>query len=229
LARLKGTKTQVGCFIKAAHLVAPALPGALNYDLNALALLMRDWASDTLLAGHDIATFLITENLNDLHPMLANNPLAAQVKIPLPSPADLKQCFSILAPHFPTALGEYSANLDTPALQLAGATLSSVENLLKTSEHRAQRLSAPDLARLKKQLVERDCNGLIEFIESKKSLDDLYGQEKIKEWLRQDIALWNQNDIGAMPMGYLLCGPVGPAKPTWWSVSRAKRACRLSS
>jgi hypothetical protein len=212
LARLKGTKTQVGCFIKAAHLVAPALPGALNYDLNALALLMRDWASDTLLSGHDLATFLITENLNDLHPMLANNPLAAQVKIPLPSPADLKQCFSILAPSFPTALGEYSNNLDTPAQQLAGATLSSVENLLKTSEHRAQRLSGPDLARLKKQLVERDCNGLIEFIESKKSLDDLYGQEKIKEWLRQDIALWKQNDLQAMPMGYLLCGPVGTGK-----------------
>jgi hypothetical protein len=192
--------------------VAPALPGALNYDLNALALLMRDWASDTLLAGHDLATFLITENLNDLHPMLANNPLAAQVKIPLPSPADLKQCFSILAPSFPTALGEYSTTWTHRRINWPAATLSSVENLLKTSEHRAQRLSAPDLARLKKQLVERDCNGLIEFIESKKSLDDLYGQEKIKEWLRQDIALWNQNDIGAMPMGYLLCGPVGTGK-----------------
>jgi DNA polymerase III gamma/tau subunit len=65
---------------------------------------------------------------------------------------------------------------------------------------------------LKKQLVERDCNGLIEFIESKRSLDDLHGQEKVKEWLRADFALWKKNDIGALPMGYLLCGPVGTGK-----------------
>src|SRR5690606_2453288 len=43
-------------------------------------------------------------------------------------------------------------------------------------------------------------------------LDDLLGQEKVKEWLRQDIELRRQNDIEAMPMGYLLCGPGGPGK-----------------
>ena len=65
---------------------------------------------------------------------------------------------------------------------------------------------------MKKQLVEQDCNGLIEFIESKRTLDDLYGQEKIKTWLRQDLALWAKGDLQAMPMGYLLCGPVGTGK-----------------
>ncbi|HOG29256.1 MAG TPA: ATP-binding protein, partial [Vicinamibacterales bacterium] len=45
-----------------------------------------------------------------------------------------------------------------------------------------------------------------------KLLNDLYGQDKIKEWLRQDIALWRQNDTEALPMGYLLCGPVGTGK-----------------
>ena len=30
--------------------------------------------------------------------------------------------------------------------------------------------------------------------------------------MRQDIALWSQGDLGAMPMGYLLCGPVGTGK-----------------
>jgi SpoVK/Ycf46/Vps4 family AAA+-type ATPase len=212
LGRIKGGHTKVGCLIKVAHLVAPALPGSLNYDLNALALLMRDWASDSLLTGHDLATFIIAENLNDLHSLVANNPLAAQIKIPLPPPDDLKRAFTLLAPTYPTALAEYKTDLETPAAQLAGATLASVENRLKTAEHLKAPIHATDLAELKKQLVEKDCNGLIEFIESKKTLDDLYGQEKIKEWLRHDIALWRQNDLGAMPMGYLLCGPVGTGK-----------------
>ena len=62
LARLNRGSTQVGCLIKTAHLVAPSLPGALNYDLNALALLMRDWSSDSLLTQAHLATFFMVEN-----------------------------------------------------------------------------------------------------------------------------------------------------------------------
>ena len=209
---------QVGCFIKAAHLVAPALPGALNYDLNALALLMREWSSDTLLIEHGLATFLISENLNDLHPMLANNARAALVKIPLPSPDDLQSGFQVLAPQYGKALQNYAGNLQLPAQQLAGASLGAVETMLKTRQHKGEPLHDSDLVQLKKQLIEKECEGLIEFVESKRTLDDLYGQEKIKEWLRQDIILWKQGETQAMPMGYLLCGPVGRAKPSWWNV-----------
>ena len=211
-ARLKGSSTRVGCIVKAAHLVAPSLQGSLNYDLNALAMLMRDWATDSLLSGHHLATFLISDNLSDLHPLLVNNPQAAQIKVPLPSPDELTSAFTFLAPQFPKALNEYSNDVSKPAAQLAGATLSSIQNLLKTTEHKGQSLNDNDLSRLKKQLVERDCNGLIEFIESKKTMDDMYGMAKVKTWLRQDIALWRQNDFSAMPMGYLLCGPVGTGK-----------------
>jgi hypothetical protein len=212
LHRLGRGRTQVACVIRAAQLVAPNLGGGHDYDLNALALLMRDWAGDSLLSGHDLATFLVTENLNDLHPLLAANPRAAQIKVPLPTSDDLKRAFAFLSPGFPRALGKYAQQLDIPAQQLAGATLSAVENLLKTTEHKRESLGDEDLVRLKKQLVENDCNGLIEFIESKRTLDDLHGQGKVKEWLRQDIVLWRQNDLQAMPMGYLLCGPVGTGK-----------------
>ncbi len=212
LGRLGRTKTQVGCFIKDAHLVAPALPGALNYDLNALGLLMREWSSDSLLVEHGLATFLIAENLNDLHPMLATNSRAALVKIPLPSPEDLQNGLKVLAPKYGKALENYSGNLQLPAQQLAGASLGAVETMLKTRQHKAQPLGDADLVQLKKQLIEKECDGLIEFVESKRTLDDLYGQEKVKDWLRQDISLWKQGEIQAMPMGYLLCGPVGTGK-----------------
>jgi SpoVK/Ycf46/Vps4 family AAA+-type ATPase len=52
----------------------------------------------------------------------------------------------------------------------------------------------------------------VEFVESTRTLDDYFGQEVLKNWLRQDIALWRINDIKALPMGYLLCGPVGTGK-----------------
>ena len=212
LARLNREHVQVGCIIKSADLLAPAVQGGFDYDLNALASLIRDWSTEGLLAGHSLVTFLVTENLNDLHPLIVNNPRAARIKLALPSPDDLVQAFEFFIPTYPCALQQFSGNLQGVAQQLAGSTLGAVETLLKTREHARQCLEPKDLVQLKKQLVEKDCNGLIEFIESPRTLDDIHGQEKVKAWLRQDIALWQQSDLAAMPKGYLLCGPVGTGK-----------------
>jgi len=165
-----------------------------------------------LLAGHSLATFLVTENLNDLHPLIVNNPRAARIKIALPVADELIQAFEMLSSSYPCALQEFSGQLQNVAQQLAGSTLGAIETLLKTREHGKRCLESADLVKLKKQLVENDCNGLIEFIESSRTLDDIHGQEKVKTWLRQDIALWEQSDLAAMPKGYLLCGPVGTGK-----------------
>ncbi len=45
-----------------------------------------------------------------------------------------------------------------------------------------------------------------------RTLNDFEGQPALKQWLRDDIALWQKNDLRATPMGYLLCGPVGTGK-----------------
>ena len=212
LTRLNQPTVQVGCILKNADLLVPSLQGGLDYDLNALASLIRDWANDSLLANHSLATFLLTENLNDLHPLIAANPRVAQVKIDLPDPAQLTDAFRLLATSFPVALGDLAVDCGAAAEQLAGSTLGALESVVKTKQHRKEKLLSDDLSKLKKELVEKDTSGLIEFIETKRTLNDLYGLEKIKSWLRQDVELWRKNDTGALPKGYLLCGPVGTGK-----------------
>ena len=203
---------QIAIIIRSSHLVIPALRGGHSHELNAMAMLVRDWASDARLSGLRLASFLIADNLNDLHPLIVGNPLASKIHVALPSAADLERAMGALWKRYPLALANYEGRLEVPAGQLTGATLSAIEGLLKTKEYGKQALDTDDLAELKKELVEQDCQGLIEFIESDRSLDDVYGQEAVKEWIRQDIELWRQGDIGAMPMGYLLCGPVGTGK-----------------
>ena len=212
LRRLNREKIQVACVIRSADLLAPSVQNSSDYDLSALAVLMRDWASDTALTEHTLATFLLTENINDLHPLIANNPRAAQIKIPMPAAMDLTPVLELWDQNFPTALKNYAGKPDQLAAQLAGATISSIESMLKTHEHTSDSIRPETLMVLKKTLVEKECSGLIEFIESRKSLNDLYGLVKVKEWLRQDIQLWNANDTNALPKGYLLCGPVGTGK-----------------
>jgi ATPase family associated with various cellular activities (AAA) len=203
---------QVGVFLRAATLLAPSMRGSYSVDLNALALNIREWASDPSLADHSIASFLICENVSDLHPVIATNPRASRIMVPLPSGEELRGVLGALAARHPVALAEFKGNLDRPADYLVGATLSAVESMLRIKQHQKTPIRQADLAELKKQLIERDANGLIEFVESDRSLADFHGQDRVREWLEQDIALWNQNDLKAMPMGYLFCGPVGTGK-----------------
>jgi hypothetical protein len=212
LTRLNQPAVQVGCIIKNADLLVPALQGGLDYDLNALASLIRDWSNESLLSGHALATFLLTENLNDLHPLIVNNPRIARIRIDLPSSGQLLDGFRVMAPSFPVSLTDMASDLPAVAEQLAGTTLGALESVIKTKEHRKEHLVASDLSKLKKDLVEKDTSGLIEFIETQRTLNDLYGLEKIKAWFRQDIDLWKKNDTAALPKGYLLCGPVGTGK-----------------
>ena len=212
LTRLNQPATQVGCIIKNADLLLPGLQAGFDYDLSALASLIRDWSSDALLANHTLASFLLTENLNDLHPLIVNNPRVARIRIELPSPDELLEGFRAILPSSSVALAGFSSELPALAEQLSGATMGAVEGVVKTKEHRKEHLASSDLAALKKDLVEKDTNGLIEFIETSRTLDHLYGLEKVKTWLRQDIQLWKKNDVAALPKGYLLCGPVGTGK-----------------
>jgi len=212
LARLGKPSQKVACYVRACHLVAPNLPGALNYDLNALALLLRDWATDDLLVQHALVTCLIADNLNDLHPLVVQNPRVGAIQVPQPAVGELQSMLALIEPSYPKALPEFKGKSSILADQLVGASMNSIEELLKLKEHASESIKPDDLVVLKKTLVEKDCDDLIEFIDSKRTLNDVHGQEKLKAWLRQDVALWQQSQLQALPMGYLVCGPVGTGK-----------------
>ena len=210
LARLGQESLRIACLIQGAEMVAPA--AYPNTDVNALATLIREWSSDDLLTGHPLATFLITESLAELHPMLASNARAASVKVPLPEADQLLHAINKLAYQNPDALKAFEGQHSALAGQLVGSAIASVESLVKIRQHKREPLAPADIGKQRKELVERDSGDLISFIDSKRTLDDLHGQEPLKKWLRQDLTLWRSGDIRSLPMGYLICGPVGTGK-----------------
>jgi hypothetical protein len=213
VARLKPERrTRVAIIVRHAGLIAPPSPGGANYELSAIASQLRDWSSDGAIADQHCATFLLVESLAELHPLVSQCPQTARINLPLPLAADILPALEHLALIYPKSLKAFDSNLAEPAAALAGATLHSIETLLQIREHSGAALGPNDMVALKKDLVEKDAQGLIEFIKPDRTLEDLHGQEAIKAWLRQDIALWKAGDLAALPMGYLFCGPVGTGK-----------------
>ncbi len=206
----RGDDLHVACIVRGADQILPASRQG-GFEVASLASLVRDWASEPPYSELAFASFLIADNLNDLHPQVANNPRVARIRVPLPDVAVLQAALAQLRVDHPAAFDPQSS--DTAAAEaLAGVSIAALQSLVRTRAHERKVLGAADWVRTKKALVEADAGDLIEFIESKKTLEHYHAQPALKAWLRQDIALWQASDLRALPMGYIFCGPVGTGK-----------------
>jgi len=205
----RGGDTQVACVLRGADQILPA--DGSGHEHGSLTSLIRDWATESPFVEQAFASLLISDNLHDLEPLVAYNPRAVRVQVPMPDAAALRGTLDLLRA---SSAAAFDAKTDTGevAAALLGVTNTAVESLARRRAQEKKALTAADFVAAKKALVERDANGMVEFVESRRTLDDFQGHEPIKRWLRQDVELWRRSETGAMPMGYLFCGPVGTGK-----------------
>jgi hypothetical protein len=200
----------VACIIRNADEIVPA-DGA-GHDFGALASLLRDWAGEAPFSALPFVSLIIADNVNDLHPSVAFNPRALRVQVPLPDVATLATAIGLLRRDYGAAFDAAEGDDTRMAGALAGVAITAVETLAKQRAFQRQPIRKQDLVEIKKDLVERESAGLIEFIEPKRTLADYEGQPALKDWLKQDVSLWQKGDLKALPKGYLICGPVGTGK-----------------
>ncbi len=210
-ALIKDKPLNVACIVRGADDILPAT-GGWGYELGGIASLLRDWASEAPFSDLPFVSLLVADNLNDLHPSVALNPRAARVKVPLPGTENLVAALGLLRRDHPAAFDGLDKDDAGIAATLTGVTATAVESLCKQRAYQRRPIRSADLVEIKKQLIEQESNGLIDFIEPKRTLADYEGQATLKAWLKQDVALWQAGDVKALPKGYLICGPVGTGK-----------------
>ena len=93
-----------------------------------------------------------------------------------------------------------------------GLTRVNVRNLVQRALTGGEKITGKYLMKMKKEFIEREAFGRLEFLESTRTLDDVAGHVAAKAWLRQDAALLKKNRTQALPMGYLLTGRIGTGK-----------------
>src|SRR5512145_2877643 len=186
-------------------------PGRLSPQASSQLVTMINWATSPHVKRLNMAFVLVDEKRADLSERLTTNPHVASIEVPLP--AEAERVRFINATVDPTALKTFS---DYDATQLgaltAGISLTDLNVIVQSAREGGRRLDSNVFRELKKLLIERQCHGLLEFIEPKWTLDTVVGHEAAKERLREDAALLKRGSLDSMPMGYLICGPVGTGK-----------------
>jgi AAA+ superfamily predicted ATPase len=196
---------------QASYVFPSGEPGRLNLQSSSQLVTMLNWAMSPHVKRLNMAFVLVDEKLADMSDRLTGNPHVATIEVPLPD-VKAREPF-IQATAGVEAMAAFS---DFDAKELAaltaGISLTDLNVLVRSAQESGKRLDSTVFRSLKKRLLERQCRGLLEFIEPRWTLDTVVGHDAAKARLREDAALLQRGALDTLPMGYLLCGPVGTGK-----------------
>ncbi len=205
---------RIAVIIEFAEFVVPRGDAAhLGGPFAANTVKVLGWANDPAIVQSNIVTVLISEGLHDLSELVAQNPHAAALHMPLPDEADMQEYVRTLAAaQFPDLATRSDVPLDTIATRLTGLSRVGARTAIALAMGSDRRITAAWLGSIKKDLIEREGQGLLDFIESPFTLDHVAGHDAVKAWLREDAELLRRGALYALPMGYLIAGRIGTGK-----------------
>ena len=170
------------------------------------------WATNPLLRRVNVAVVLLTDALAEMHPRLVANPAVTAIDVPLPDGGE-RERFALAAAAAAGMPAERTDAVKRVAALSAGLTLESLRAVISLSAREGTPPDGPEFAAKKKDLIERSCHGLVEFIQPRLTLDAVAGHEAAKDRLQADARAIRRGQLESAPMGYLICGPVGTGIP----------------
>jgi len=195
----------VAIIIDFAETVAPAgdlgyMPGEDRYSLVTLV----KWAQDPQFLTADFSVCLIVENLAELNPRIGRNPYAASIELPLPDEKERYQYVEWKIAQSGKKRSDISeVNAEALGQMTAGMSRVALDRVL-TEAIAGPRLSVEKLKEKKKEIIQAECHGLLEFIEPAHSIDMVAGHAKAKQLLRQAAKAIQSGKRDVVPMGFLI-------------------------
>ena len=201
------------------------------------------WAQNPYIKRTNMAMCLITETLNDINKRLVEDPHVATIEVPLPSDnvrrIFIETNFGMKDDPESEAKKEAEKNSEdessdeetTKAEPLDqsepdgmsvksitqvsnGLNLVNLNVAMARSKLSGKEVDILEFRRLKKNLIERQCHGLVTFLEPGHTLDMVVGHTAAKARLKMDAKWIVGGQLDAAPMGYLILSLIHISEPT---------------
>ena len=212
LEKLMHAVDRVAVILDYAEMLAPA--GDPNFfsptDRQSVVTLHR-WSFSPALERADSVVLLVTENLSELSPKLVSKPTTAILTVPMPELGERREAIRAIAPKLDDSwvdrLAELTAGLKVVQIKALlaaqsgdGAATPALEKLLPLVRDR------------KREIIERECFDLIEFVEPRHDFSVVGGLEEVKRELLVVAESLREQRTSRCPMGVLFTGPMGTGK-----------------
>ena len=207
----RDTPPGVAVILPYVETLIPESSGESSAEDRAVRVFIQKWATDPSLLSANVTFVLITENLADISSRIVRSPQTVEVEVDRPDEAERLAFVEAIRP-----AEWFAKKSDLPAARLAqltsGLTRIQLRQILSSVDERGTRLDAATLREQKKAVIEAECFGLLEYVESRFGLDMVSGHDGVKQRLRRAAQAIMAGRLRGVPMGYLIAGPVGSAK-----------------
>jgi SpoVK/Ycf46/Vps4 family AAA+-type ATPase len=191
--------------------LVPEAAGESGAEDRAVRVFFQKWSTDPALLAANVTLVLVTENLADLSTRFVRSPQTIEIEVRRPNESERLEFFQATRD-----AAWFAAHSDLSPERLAqltsGLARTQLRQILSSAEERGVRIDASTLREQKKAVIEAECYGLLEYVESKFTLDMVSGHEGVKERMRRAAKAIHAGRLRGVPMGYLIVGPVGSAK-----------------
>ena len=203
---------KIGLVIDFAETIAPAgdVSSMSADDRNALVILKR-WARNSAFLNADVTICLVSENQIELNQTIVQNPGVTTIAIPLPDYAERLEFIRWQLKNQQLLAGSEVTD-ETLATLGAGLKRVQLQSLISHSVQNRQPLTLKSLSARKKDLIEAESGGLLEFVQSRFDLSYVAGNDQAKRKLQDAAKAIRAGNTDVLPMGYVICGPVGTGK-----------------
>lgn len=179
----------------------------MGHEERASMVAIQRWSQDPALLGADNIVVLLTEHLSEISPRVISSPQL--VTIHLPFPDEPSRHFFLKSQ---AELAPMEMSRERLAGVTAGLTLLQIRSLLLGAKESGGTIDFAAIARRKKEVIESDCQGLVEFVEAGHDFSHVGGMERIKKDLMAVAEAIKAGKNNRVPMGMIFVGPMGTGK-----------------
>jgi ATP-dependent Zn protease len=172
---------------------------------------LNRWSNDPAFTEGDISIILLTENLADISPRLVGAPSVVKVPVPFPDES-IRASFLRFKEQEGKLLLERGLTPERVATITSGLNLMNLDRMVSESFAEKKTLSLDYLRLRKKETIENEAAGLLEFMDTLHDLSYVSGHDFVKKRFKNAARAIKLGRLDVLPMGYLISGPVGTGK-----------------
>ena len=172
---------------------------------------LNRWANNPDFTEGDVSVILLAENLEDLSPRLVGS--SSTVKVAVPFPDESVRLSFLQSKERDGFLSlDKGLSAERVASATSGLNLMNLDRLILERYEENRVLTMDYLSEKKREMIEHEAGGLLEFMDTQYNLDAVSGHDFVKRQLRSHAKAIKRDQSSVIPMGYLIAGPVGTGK-----------------
>jgi ATP-dependent 26S proteasome regulatory subunit len=202
---------QIAVIINFLETIIPA--GDVSYmsgdDRTNLVSLQR-WITSSRLLRKDNIVILIAESQADLNSRIRENSRLVSIEVPYPDDHERLEFISYVRSQTPGL--KMDVTEDQLALMTSGLNRIHLTSMMRGAASEPDGITLDNIRQKKKELIEAECVGLVEFVQPVFGLESVGGMTKAKDFMKSIAETVRSGKADEAPMGVLISGPVGTGK-----------------